>query len=180
MKNHDLTFDVRPVPQEPGTLQIKTIVGDTEPVPDVGGSERAAVSRTKLGTGRLSWCSSERRCDRYGAVYLMADGDSLTTPSGYVRPTKPPVGRRGRLVAEVVETRRSTHGGDVFHGIFPETPKVGERIVLGEGELFVEPTSYGATAVGLRPDDGRLRWWLDPRALYRAHEQTVRLYFEEV
>ncbi|WP_030472510.1 hypothetical protein [Lentzea aerocolonigenes] len=31
------------------------------------------------------------------------------------------------------------------------------------------------TAVGLAPDDDRDTDWLDPRALYRCHNQTVRL-----
>jgi hypothetical protein len=30
-------------------------------------------------------------------------------------------------------------------------------------------------AVGLAPDDRRHADWLDPRALYRCHNQTVRL-----
>jgi hypothetical protein len=36
-------------------------------------------------------------------------------------------------------------------------------------------------AVGLAPEDvdDRDTDWLDPRALYRAHEQTVRLVFED-
>ena len=29
-----------------------------------------------------------------------------------------------------------------------------------------------------RPDDGRDYDWLDPKALYRCHEQTVRLTFD--
>ena len=51
---------------------------------------------------------------------------------------------------------------------------VGERIVLGEGTLF-----YYEKGVGLRPEDGRDELWLDIHALYRAHNQTVTLIFEE-
>jgi hypothetical protein len=29
----------------------------------------------------------------------------------------------------------------------------------------------------LEPDDGRRADWLNPKALYRCHEQTVRLLF---
>jgi hypothetical protein len=85
------------------------------------------------------------------------------------------LGQRGRLVAEVLATRPSTHPGDLFHGWHPTTPEVGERIQLGVGTLFFEELWEVA---GLRPDDGRETFWLDPPALYRAHEQTVRLVFE--
>lgn len=132
----------------------------------------------ELGTGRLSWPRFERVGDRYGTVMLMADGDSFTEPSRYVRPNNAPVGQRGTLVAEVLEARESTHIGDLFRGFFPETPEVGERIILGEGTFFTEETDFGALLLGLRPDDGRDSDWLDPPKLYRAHEQTVRLTFE--
>ena len=33
--------------------------------------------------------------------------------------------------------------------------------------------------IGLRPDDGRTRDWLDPHAFYRLHLSKVNLYFEE-
>jgi hypothetical protein len=132
----------------------------------------------ELGTGRLSWPRFERIGDRYGTVMLMADGDSFTEPSRYIWPSNGPVGQRGTLVAEVLETRDSTHIGDLFRGFFPETPEVGERIVLGEGTFFTEETDFGALLLGLRPDDGRDSDWLDPPKLYRAHEQTVRLTFE--
>lgn len=133
----------------------------------------------ELGTGRLTWPRAERVGDRYGVVMLMADGDSMTETSHYINPTDPPVDRRGRLVAEVLETRDSTHIGDLFRGLFPETPEIGERIALGEGTFFTEDTDYGAITMGLAPDDDRTSDWLDPRNLYRAHEQTVRLFFIE-
>jgi hypothetical protein len=78
----------------------------------------------------------------------------------------------GSLVAEVIATRKSTHIGDLFRGIFPSTPKLGARIVLGHGALF-----YNGNQVGLKPDDGRENDWLDPHSLYQAHDQTVRLIF---
>lgn len=138
------------------------------------------MSAIELGTGRLSWPRNERVCDRYGAVMLMADGDSFVEPSRYVNPTDAPVGQRGTLVAEVLETRESTHIGDLFRGLFPETLEVGERIVLGTGTFFVEDTDWGAVLMGLSPDEPRNSDWLDPKALYRAHEQTVRLTFEPI
>jgi hypothetical protein len=133
----------------------------------------------ELGTGRLTWPSVERVGDRYGVVMLMADGDPMTETSHYINPSEPPIDRRGSLVAEVLETRDSTHIGDLFRGFFPETPEVGEQIVLGEGTFFTEGTGYGAVTMGLAPDDGRDSDWLDPSQLYRAHEQTVRLFFVE-
>ncbi len=93
------------------------------------------------------------------------------------------MGLPGRLVAEVQATRQSTHVGDLFRGLRPETPEVGERIVLGEGRLFCQTVDReeGIEAVGCtpEPEDPRDSDWLDPRALYRAHEQTVRLVFED-
>jgi hypothetical protein len=131
-----------------------------------------------LGVGRLTWSASERVHDRYGTVWLMPDVDgcdSLTlgwVPA--VRLDRALRGQRGQLRAEVLATRRSTHVGDLTHGWQPTTPAVGEVVVLGAGELFFEP----GWEVGLRPGDGRATFWLDPRALYRVHEQTVRLWFE--
>jgi hypothetical protein len=80
----------------------------------------------------------------------------------------------------VVETRQSGHLGDWFHGIGPTTPEQGEIILLGEGAFFSEKSEdLGCLQVGLRPADKRQEFWLDPKALYRAHDQTVELYFEE-
>lgn len=131
-----------------------------------------------LGEGRLSWPPRERVSDRYGCVMLMRDGESLTDTSGYLMIDRAIARQHGTLVAEVLETRQSTHIGDLFRGFFPQTPAVGERIVLGTGRAFVERAEWGADLVGLEPDDGRTSDWLDPKALYRCHEQTVRLTFE--
>lgn len=102
-------------------------------------------------------------------------------------------GQVGMLVAEVVATRQSGHIGDFFHGFFPETPEAGEEIVLGRGELFTEVSfSEGGgdvIGVGVKPTEalgarefegmriGPDIFWMNPRALYRCHEQTVRLWF---
>jgi hypothetical protein len=143
------------------------------------------VGRFVIGEGVLTWHPHERQTDRYGAVFLMTGGDSLHELSGYVPiPDDAPVGLPGRLVAEVTATRQSTHIGDLFRGLYPQTPEVGERIVLGEGRLFChtverEHSHPVIEAVGLAPEDDRDTDWLDPQALYRAHEQTVRLVFED-
>jgi len=125
----------------------------------------------ELGTGVLVWDGAERRSDRYGTVCLVA---SLSS-KGKVRLVQAKEGARGHLVAIVKETRQSRHIGDLSHGVFPKTPEVGQKITLGEGTMFFEGES-----VGLRPDDSRSTQWLDMRALYNAHDQTVTLYFEEL
>ena len=140
------------------------------------------MSRFVIGEGVLTWHPHERISDRYGTVFLMTGGDSQHEPAGYVPvPDGAPVGLPGRLVAEVQATRQSTHIGDLFRGLRPETPEVGERILLGEGRLFCQMVDReeGIEAVGCAPNDDRDHDWLDPRALYRAHEQTVRLVFED-
>ena len=136
-----------------------------------------------LGEGVLTWEAYERRSDRYGCVYLMGEGgNSLSTE---IFPSKIAIGtaemcsgKRGQLIAVVKETRRSTHIGDLFRGVAPVTPEVGEIISLGTGLFFVNGiTGTPGAAVGLRPEDGRPSDWLDIKALYRAHEQTVELFF---
>ncbi|TSC81145.1 MAG: phosphoadenosine phosphosulfate reductase [Parcubacteria group bacterium Gr01-1014_19] len=125
----------------------------------------------ELGTGVLSWNKSERVSDRYGSVILTPSPDNEKS----ISLIQVNAGRRGRLVVIVKETRQSRHIGDLFHGVFPKTPKVGQKITLGEGSLFFEDGG-----VGLHPDDGRGTQWLDICALYKAHEQTVTLCFEEL
>lgn len=128
-----------------------------------------------IGEGILTWNRGERISDRYGTIYLMAGGgNSLVGEDEVHRPVlRTPDGEPlGHLVAEVVATRESTHIGDLFRGIFPSTPTVGDLISLGTGRLFREEYS-----VGLRPEEARDSDWLDPCALYRCHEQTVKLWF---
>jgi hypothetical protein len=130
-----------------------------------------------LGQGVLTWCRSERISDRYGTVYLIGETENSLSPTTTSQPlarVKP--GTRGTLLARVREARESTHIGDIFRGIFPETPEVGEEIFLGQGRIFFQPQNDIQT-VGLAPEDGRSHDWLDPEALYRAHEQSVDLVF---
>ena len=129
-----------------------------------------------IGTGILNWPRQERVFDRYGLVGLWPrdndHGESL--PMDIV----PLDGFRGQLIALVLEARKSTHIGDLFRGFFPETPEVGEEIILGEGVVFYEMTE-GKVLIGLKPEDGRKADWLNPKKLYRAHSQYVELYFKE-
>lgn len=132
---------------------------------------------TELGRGQLTWFRDERISDRYGAVYL--DSGDPDAPSADLAP-EPPNGTPGRLVALVLETRHSEHIGDMFRGLRPSTPARGDVIVLGAGALFredEEEDGHTCHKVGLEPRDGRKTDWLDPQALYRLHEQTVRLFF---
>jgi hypothetical protein len=127
----------------------------------------------ELGLGQLWWPRSERQTDRYGTVFLLTGSDADT----YVSFQNAPVGQPGRLLAVVVETRRSGHCGDIARSLAPTTPTVGEEITLGAGTLFTETDADldVPNAVGLAADDHRDADWLDPRALYRCHNQTVRL-----
>lgn len=129
-----------------------------------------------VGTGRLTWDRRERVIDRYGYVYLLASGDSLS-PSEDAPLTIPNelIGKTATLKATVLETRQSTHIGDLTRGVFPTMPQVGEVISLGTGRFVVGLNANGTHTVGLAPEDMRADNWLDINALYRAHEQTVRL-----
>ena len=136
----------------------------------------------ELGTGVLTWDGRERISDRYGTVYLVdrPQGSPFQETKTKIIPLQIIPCRSGVLIAEIIETRQSQHIGDIFRGLFPSTPEVGDRIILGAGELFFErDTNRDGNEVGIKPDDGRESDWLDPRALYRAHDQTVKLLFIE-
>ena len=127
------------------------------------------MDKILLGTGVLNWDRTERITDRYGAVHLS------NQPEGgkQLKFLMNLEGQKVALIAVVKETRESPHIGDFFRGLYPETPYVGENILLGTGTLFFDEAS-----VGLKPDDGRDSDWLNPKALYRLHYQTVELYAE--
>lgn len=122
-----------------------------------------------VGKGQLSWNRGERVSDRYGSVRLYdSHGGPVPLETELTR-------LKGRLVAKILEARRSTHIGDLFRGLFPSTPDVGEEILLGKGMVFYLDDGR---AIGLEPEEPRDSDWLNPKALYRAHDQTVELYFE--
>ena len=138
------------------------------------------TEKISLGVGTLTWARSERISDRYGTVYLVPDGNnslSVVPSRSLIKVDSGDLLKVGELLAVVKQTRRSTHIGDLFHGISPRTPEVGQIIVFGKGKLFCEPAPEGGDQVGVRPLDGRPDLWLEMRSLYDAHEQTVELFF---
>lgn len=131
-----------------------------------------------IGRGRLTWDRAERQSDRYGAIYLLSEGDSNTPhPTLYAPLDIPPdlEGSHVHLIAKVIETRESTHIGDLFHGVFPRTPRVGEIISFGDGIIRRGTNCEGSDTVVLIPVKMRDHFWMSIRALYDAHEQTVDL-----
>lgn len=78
----------------------------------------------------------------------------------------------------MLETREAAHLGDFFRRFGAGGAQVGDRLVLGSGTVFIEPTWHEVEAIGVRPDDGRDSDWLKPDVLYQAQNQTVRLVFE--
>lgn len=129
-----------------------------------------------LAEGVLNWHPHERQTDRYGAVHIW-QGDADGT---YATFDDAPVGQRGCLIAEVIGVRPKAHVGDFFRGVGPSTPTVGERVLLGNGTLFIEgpEPQWKTVPIGVRPGGDAEYPWLDVEALYRVHNQRVRLIFE--
>lgn len=133
-----------------------------------------------LGSGILTWGSEERRTGRYGSITLDdSDYDHTIVIKSEIKQVtiSSLVGQRVTLEVRVTIVRKSGHAGDRFLGIFPETPDLGEIITIGTGTLFTDYLSWGCgLAIGLRPQDNRNELWLDPRILYRLHDQSIELY----
>lgn len=138
------------------------------------GGKSMKEKQIKIGKGFFNWPSRERRSDRYGTVWLLAEDDETVLPFD-----KSIEGKKGKLIVKILGTRQSRHIGDFCRGFFPETPKQGETIELGFGIVFFDSSEWGS-AIGLRPLENRKNDWLNPEKLYRCHDQVVELYFEEV
>jgi hypothetical protein len=138
----------------------------------------------RVGHGVFGWNGQERRSDRYGAFVLVDSpysGKHQASAKLDMVALKKVEGKRVRIACVVVETRQSGHVGDLFHNIYPTTPDVGEVVDLGVGILRLEDAEYPGedrTAVVLEPGDDRKHFWIDPRKLYRLHDQTVDLFVE--
>lgn len=135
-----------------------------------------------IGTGIISWDGAERRSDRYGVIALV-DATYDDTVSCEVLIDLNNLanlkGRRVRLKARVLESRKSGHLGDMTHKIYPTQPDVGEEVDLGVGVLQTRPAEFAAVQIALEPGDGREKFWIDPHKLYRLHDQTVALSADE-
>jgi len=131
--------------------------------------ERAVV----IGKGLLNWDRSERISDRYGMVFLFKTEHSRDKVE--LQLPEQDLGAKVKLKAKVIETRDSYHIGDLSHGVAPRTPKIGAVIELGEGFL-----QCWDNQVGVAPANRRDTLWLNLRALYDAHNQTVELFYEKV
>ena len=141
-------------------------------------SDKAKTVSSFKATGVFGWPAGERRSDRYGMIMISEapyDGpaqDNLYSfqPNDLI----PLVGKKVSISARVIVTRESKHIGDMFRGIFPATPKLGQTFNLGTGKLFCDD-SDDMFRFGIEPDDGRANDWFDPKKLYKLHDQTVEL-----
>ena len=139
-----------------------------------------AEKSTTIGFGIFIWESEERRSNRYGTFNLV-DQDYNNTVTVENKLDEAVIAKlknkRVKLIATVIENRASGHIGDMFLKVYPSMPELNERIVLGVGKFFSEKNACGL-AIGLKPKDKRSELWLDPRVLYRLHDQTVEISYE--
>lgn len=143
------------------------------------------MNKQILATGIFSWDGQERRSNRYGSFFLETQNceETATATQHYdLNALHALAGKRVSCWCRIVEARKSGHIGDMFLGVFPRMPQAGEEILVGVGVLGVVPNWDGSLAhpaLVLAPEDGRDELWIDPRVLYRLHDQTVELYMEE-
>jgi len=140
----------------------------------------------KLAHGVFTWSGSERRSDRYGSFNLLAEpfeGAEVTEVTYDRELAKKLEDKRVRILVRVLATRKSKHIGDLFLGIKPSTPEVGEEVDLGVGIFHTEPCEYDSKVLStfLVPGEppSRDTFWFNPRKLYRLHDQTVDVFIEE-
>ena len=136
----------------------------------------------KLGSGIFCWMAQERRSGRYGSFFLCDENYEGDVHHDVVVDTKAVGaldGKRVRLTAKVIQSRQSGHVGDNFLKIKPVRPQDSELIEIGVGLFWIDTTPKGDTQMGLKPSDDRKDLWIDPRILYRLHDQTVEITAEE-
>jgi len=129
-------------------------------------------------SGVFTWNRHERVSNRYGS-FTMSDEYEAVVLFDRQR-IEALVGKRVRITCKVTKTRQSEHIGDLFLGVFPSTPAVGEVVELGVGTLRLENDEQSQTpSIVLEPGDGRDELWMDPDKLFRLHEQNVEVTIEQ-
>ena len=135
-----------------------------------------------IATGIFMWDREERVTGRYGVIYCGSssyEGKAKVVPTLDEERLRDLSGKRVKAWCVVREARDSGHIGDLFLGITPSRPEVGECVDLGVAILTVARNLDRELAIKLHPGDGRESLWLDPRKLYRLHDQTVEIFIEE-
>lgn len=128
-------------------------------------------------TGLLQWERSERLSDRYGVIFLDANGYTprVRGPLRFpARTVKRLTCRYVHITAKVVARHHSHHVGDRYRGLLPSTPNVGEIVDLGRGRLSTDVYRRKPYFM-LWPNDHRKTDWFDPERLFRLHDQLVVL-----
>lgn len=137
---------------------------------------------TKVAEGILTWDGVERRSGRYGSICLDCQNyDNTCTSVAFLEYATLTsfMGKRVRMTCRVLESRESGHVGDMFLDIKPSRPEVGEEVDLGVADFSLGESSWGPKILIMAPKDGRKDNWIDPRKLYRLHDQTVEVFLEE-
>ena len=132
------------------------------------------------GTGIFSWDGHERRSSRYGSFGVYPANYEQTVkviPYFNLEALKELEGKRVKVTVTVLCDYESGHIGDLFLKTFPSRPKVGEVVDLGVGTFNLIETEFGPN-FQLTPNDGREEFWMDPKKLYRLHDQVVSVSFE--
>lgn len=137
----------------------------------------------KVASGIFTWDAVERRSNRYGSFVLTDTNfnkDASASVTYDLAALRSLEHKRVHVVCKVITARKSGHLGDGFLKIVPSQPEVGEEIDLGVGVLHMEPGFTDSEhTLKLHPGDAREVFWMDPRKLYRLHDQTVEVFVEE-
>lgn len=135
-----------------------------------------------IARGVFSWHPAERITTRYGAFMINKESYNGDVASNYqyqdIAKVASLVGKRVKVLASVFESRPSGHIGDLFLGIYPKQPLVGDTVKLGLGVLdYVKDKDRPEwSEFVLHPEDAREQLWIDPYKLYNLHDQTVDLW----
>ena len=141
-----------------------------------------------IATGLLNWYADEQDSGRFGYLTLVGRGEVLSKAIAIGYDPQLNIegleGKPGKLIAKVVDNQKSFIGHPPWpewRGVKPPEAKVGEIIELGEGKFStIFDKQFNITKIGLIPFDNREKDWLDYRGLYRCHEITVEIYFQEL